>query len=1036
MMTKRKILLTTFTFLMILTSVRLLWITHFMTPEHPDAIQGHLNLQKWDFSKERPLTLDGQWEFYPNTLLQHDAAHMPGRSEKGGFIQVPGNWQSNFSNLPSYQGTAYGYGSYRLHIEVHPDSKLSYSIRIPNVTSASRVFVNGELLGESGYVASNKEEYVAQNIPYSVSFKADQGTIDIVIEVANYVNPLKGGITQSIKFGSSQAVDKETWFSISMQVMLVSVLLIHAIYACLLYVIGTRQKALIYFFLLVSFSILLSLLSDDRLLLLGVSLSYEWFVKLVQTSILGSAAFLLFFIRHLLPEYAELKLLRWFSNLYVVIIITLLFLPVSIIYLSGVVFLVMFLSAFLIVPVLTLRSAIKGEEDAIFLLLGATAISVNVIWACTKSRVEILQLGFYPIDFIITFFAFASFWFKRHFRITAEMMKLTGKLQKADKQKDDFLANTSHELRNPLHGILSIAQVVLENDNHAMSKKNTDNMELLISIGRRMTFLLNDLLDLTRLKEKGISLQKASYPIQAIASGVFDMLRFMKEGKPIHFINNIPDTFPHVLADENRLIQILFNLLHNAVKYTNEGSITIDSEIKAGMAHIIITDTGIGMNEETQLKIFQPYEQGVTEATSISGGIGLGLSICKQLVELHGGTLEVSSVPGSGSIFTFTLELATPSSQFENIKSSDTVASLNMLAAISIEPLVAAASEPLIARDANNAVSSGADRPHILAVDDDPVNLMILKEVLTHEAYNIVTATSAVEALTILDTQEWDLIIADVMMPQMSGYELTQTIRKRFSMSELPVLLLTARNRPEDIEFGFLAGTNDYVTKPMDTMELMSRVRALTALKKSVRDQLRIEAAYLQAQIQPHFLFNTLNSIAALSDIDTNRMHALLETFGNYLRASFNSHNLDRLVPLTHELDLVRSYLYIEKERFEERLHIVWEVDKNLSLLIPPLSIQPLIENAVRHGALMRSQGGTVRLQIIEHAMHVEISIIDNGVGMDEKTRLQILDSSSNLRAGIGVRNTDRRLKQIYGKGLHIQSEPGQGTTVTFLANK
>lgn len=164
-----------------------------------------------------------------------------------------------------------------------------------------------------------------------------------------------------------------------------------------------------------------------------------------------------------------------------------------------------------------------------------------------------------------------------------------------------------------------------------------------------------------------------------------------------------------------------------------------------------------------------------------------------------------------------------------------------------------------------------------------------------------------------------------------------------------------------------------------------------------MRDQLRIEAAYLQAQIQPHFLLNTLNSIAALSDIDTNRMRALLETFGNYLRASFNSHNLDRLVPLTHELDLVRSYLYIEKERFEERLQIVWEVDKNLSLLIPPLSIQPLIENAVRHGALMRSQGGTVRLQIIEHVKHVEISIIDNGVGMDEKTRLQILTAPPTL---------------------------------------
>ncbi|WP_256223802.1 ATP-binding protein [Paenibacillus sp. 1_12] len=1005
-----------------------------MSPNHPDVVQGQLDLQSWDFAKERPLTLDGQWTFYPYMLLQQEADHKLVWSDKGDFVQVPGNWQSHFSNFPTYEDSAYGYGSYRLLIEVSPDSKQNYGLRIPSVNSASRLFVNGQLLGGSGHVSSNKEQYVAQNIPYSVSFTADQGKIDIVLEVANYDNPVKGGITQSIRFGSSQAVNNETWFSMSMQVILISVLLIHGIYAGLLYLIGTRQKALIYFFLLNSFSILLTLVNDDKLLLQWVDLSFEWYLKLTYISFSGSAALLLFFIRHLLPEYVEIKLLRWLSNLYILFITIILFLPIPYIHLLGLVYLMMFLLTFFIVPTLTFRSAVKGDEDAIFLLLGAIAISVNVVWSCIKSM-EWFPLGFYPIDFIITFFAFASIWFKRHFRITAESAKLFGKLQKADKQKDDFLANTSHELRNPLHGILSIAQVVLDNDKDSMSRKNAENMELLISIGRRMTFLLNDLQDLTRLKEKGISLLRTSLPIQALASGIFDMLRFVKEGKPIRFVNNIPETFPHVLADENRLIQILFNLLHNALKFTNEGSITIQSELKNGMAYILVTDTGIGMNEETLQRIFQPYEQGSLDTASISGGIGLGLSICKQLVELHGGTLEVSSVPGRGSIFTFTLELADPSLLQEEPTITDPAAKLNRVSALTTESFVAAASDPSRISVTKNNVSV-QDRPQILAVDDDPVNLMILKEVLPYEAYDIVTAASAAEALTLLDTQEWDLIIADVMMPQMSGYELTQSIRDRFSLSELPILLLTARNRSEDIEIGFLAGANDYVTKPMDVKELLSRVRALTALKKSVRDQLRIEAAYLQAQIQPHFLFNTLNSIAALSDIDTNRMRAMLETFGNYLRASFNSHNLDRLVPLARELDLVRSYLYIEKERFEERLQIIWEVDEDLTLLIPPLSIQPLVENAVRHGALMRSEGGTVTLQIIEHAEHVEISIIDNGVGIDDNTLKQILDSTSTIRAGIGVRNTDRRLKQIYGKGLRIQTKLGQGTTVTFIAYK
>src|SRR5690625_3178755 len=155
------------------------------------------------------------------------------------------------------------------------------------------------------------------------------------------------------------------------------------------------------------------------------------------------------------------------------------------------------------------------------------------------------------------------------------------------------------------------------------------------------------------------------------------------------------------------------------------------------------------------------------------------------------------------------------------------------------------------------------------------------------------------------------------MMPRMSGYELTRIIRKRFTISELPILRLTARNRPEDIENGFLAGANDYVTKPVDAVELKSRVNALTEVRKSSRERLRMESAWLQAQIQPHFLFNTLNSIIALSEIDTTRMQKLLEAFSNVLRGKFNFQNINEFVPIESELDLIRSYLYIEK-RSEE----------------------------------------------------------------------------------------------------------------------
>jgi sensor histidine kinase YesM len=325
------------------------------------------------------------------------------------------------------------------------------------------------------------------------------------------------------------------------------------------------------------------------------------------------------------------------------------------------------------------------------------------------------------------------------------------------------------------------------------------------------------------------------------------------------------------------------------------------------------------------------------------------------------------------------------------------------------------------------------DKLSVLAVDDDSVNLSVLVNILSPETYDVVTVTSGEEALAVLDRRDWDLVIADVMMPRMSGYELSRAIRERFSVSELPILLLTARSRPEDIEAGFRSGANDYVTKPVDALELRSRVRALTELKQSVRERLRMEGAWLQAQIQPHFLFNTLTAVAALSEIDTSRMRALLEAFSNYLRSSFDFQNAEQLVTLKHELGLVRSYLYIEKERFEDRLEVTWEVNEASFLRIPPLTIQPLVENAVRHGIMKRSRGGGIRIRVVEYEEYAEISIKDNGVGIEADKLQRILDPrSATTEKGIGLLNTDRRLKQIYGKGLHIRSIPNDGTTVTF----
>ena len=682
----------------------------------------------------------------------------------------------------------------------------------------------------------------------------------------------------------------------------------------------------------------------------------------------------------------------------------------------------------MIITILTMiRKSIKEIRSSIFLLLAILAFVNNIAWDFLL-LITGIKVIFYPFDLIITMACLAILWFKDYSKVYADTKALAVKLQEADRLKDEFLANTSHELRNPLHGILNMSKAVLEREETVLSDKSVKDLETVLSVGRRMSLMLNDLLDVMNLKENTTKLQIRSFSIHTIVSGVLDMLYFMREGKQVELMNQIPEDFPKVMADENRVIQIVFNLLHNAVKYTNEGHVTIAGHVKNNMVEIVISDTGIGIDNETIQRIFEPYEQGTLSKAIIEGGFGLGLSISKRLVELHGGTLQARSVLGKGSEFTFTLPISNLSEQndSENRNSPlrtnegfDVMTSSNHF-------------------DRSSTIQSiiQTNRPKVLVVDDDPVNLRVIETILTTEKYDLITVTSGSKALEVLGSQKFDLVISDVMMPNMSGYELVRTIRKQLSITDLPVLLLTARGQAQDIENGFLSGANDYVMKPVDPLELRSRVKALTDVKQSVQERLRMEAAWLQAQIHPHFLFNTLNAIMTLNEIDTERTNKLLEALSDFLRESFKFQNIDELVPLEDELKLVQSYLYIQQERFGSRISATWELEVSSNVMIPSLTIQPLIENAIEHGILKQVNGGTIHIQILDYDTFIEITVSDNGIGMDEETKKQLLVRRLKTSSGVGLLNTDLRLKQHYGAGLQINSQPNQGTSISFKVLK
>src|SRR5699024_10899413 len=226
------------------------------------------------------------------------------------------------------------------------------------------------------------------------------------------------------------------------------------------------------------------------------------------------------------------------------------------------------------------------------------------------------------------------------------------------------------------------------------------------------------------------------------------------------------------------------------------------------------------------------------------------------------------------------------------------------------------------------------------------------------------------------------------------------------------------------------------VTKPVDATELVARVNALTSAHQSMRKRLRLESAWLQAQIKPHFLFNTLNSIIALSHIDVEKMTEVLNAFSDILRAKFNFNNLEELIPLEEELEHVYSYVYIEQVRFGDRLKVELDIDDDINTMIPTLSIQPLIENAINHGAMASHEGGIVSLKVKARDEFIEVIVTDNGPGIPNETLEQIASNTFTEQLGIGLININLRLKRIYGEGLTIKSEPEEGLTVSFKVPK
>ena len=382
-----------------------------------------------------------------------------------------------------------------------------------------------------------------------------------------------------------------------------------------------------------------------------------------------------------------------------------------------------------------------------------------------------------------------------------QLMKAKKELEETMKVKEQFLANMSHEIRTPMNAIVGFTDILLKTELNAEQRQY---IEAIKTSGGNLLVIINDILDFSKIQSGKFSFENIELHLSQLISTLTELMLPKSMEKNIRLSTKIDKNIPdNLIGDPTRLNQVLLNLVGNAIKFTEKGEVKIRVELLSETDEEVelkfsVVDTGIGIEEKKQETIFEEFTQERNETTRKYGGTGLGLTIAKQLVELQGGKISVKSKVGEGSTFIFNLRFK------KNLNGNHST------------------------RHKRNGteIEKQVEGLHVLLVEDNLLNQILAKKVLTDWKWNVELAENGLIALEKLGQHDFDVILMDIQLPEMDGYEATRQIRHSFPYpkSATPIIAMTAHALSGEAEKCYDAGMNDYISKPFDPKMLYAKV--------------------------------------------------------------------------------------------------------------------------------------------------------------------------------------------------------------------